>query len=331
MSEVSFAEYIGVDLHPRDRKPRRSGINMVIDTGYSVPFVAGVLEQYGHLIDIAKITELHLTAPVAVIRDKVRRYKEAGVKVQPGGIVVELARLQKNELNVLQKLRDMGFDSIEVSSSSTSQREREAERDFVRRVQEAGFTVFGEVGKKFPEGDKTRRSDTELDIDETIAQIRALLDGGAGQVYWEGHVLRRIMGDNATDILSRHPVATQQVKSVVDVIGAEKLIFEVSSMIPYIHRRAQQFWMVRTFGPSVNVGNVRLEEVQFLEHIRLGTWPVFGFGAIGDHPYMQSLEKNQGKASASWWQDIPIAGEAAGRVTTTTGKSSELTASADAR
>jgi phosphosulfolactate synthase len=306
MTEPSFAEFVGITLHPREKKPRRNGISMVIDTGYSVPFVAGVLEQFGHLIDVVKITELHLTAPVDVIREKVRRYKDAGVKVQPGGIVIELARLQKNELNVLKKLNDIGFDSIEVSSSSTSQRERDAERDFVRDVQKSGFRVYGEVGKKFAEGDKTRRSDTELDVDETIAQIRALLDGGAEKVYWEGHVLRRIMGDTAGDILDRHPAATQQVKAVVDVIGQDNLIFEVSSMIPYIHRRAQQFWMVRTFGPNVNVGNVRLEELQFLEHIRLGTWPVFGFGPIGDHPYMQSLEKNDGKASETWWQDIPI-------------------------
>ncbi len=307
MSNPSFSEFVGINLHEREKKPRRIGVNMIIDTGYSLPVVAGVLEQYGHLVDIVKLTELHLTAPVAVIREKIRRYRDAGVSVQPGGIVVELARLQGNELNVLAKLKDMGFDAIEVSSSSTTQRERDTEAEFVQNVRKSGFTVFGEVGKKFPTDDKTRRSDTELDVGETIAQVRALLDGGALKVYWEGHVLRRIMGDNASDILSRHPQATQQVQEVVKAIGQDKLIFEVSSMIPYIHRRAQQFWMVRNFGPDVNIGNIRLEEVQFMEHIRLGTWPVFGFGPIGDHPYMHSLETNGGVPTATWWTDIPIA------------------------
>ena len=50
---------------------------------------------------------------------------------------------------------------------------------------------------------------------------------------------------------------------------------------------ARQFWLVGNFGPEVNLGNVRLEEVQYLEHVRLGTWPVFGFGPLGDHPYQR--------------------------------------------
>jgi hypothetical protein len=37
----------------------------------------------------------------------------------------------------------------------------------------------GEVGKKFSEGDKTRKSDTELDIEETVAEFRSLLAAGA--------------------------------------------------------------------------------------------------------------------------------------------------------
>src|SRR5690606_23443515 len=129
---------------------------------------------------------------------------------------------------------------------------------------------------------------------------------GADKVYWEGHVLRRIMGDTAIDMLLRRDSGTVQVHEVIDRIGTERVIFEVSSMIPYAHRRAQQFWLVRNFGPGVNVGNVRIDEVQFLEQVRLGTWPVFGFGPIGDHPYMQSLERHGGVADECWWEEIPI-------------------------
>jgi hypothetical protein len=94
----------------------------------------------------------------------------------------------------------------------------------------------------------------------------------------------------------------------VEQVGLGNIIFEVSSMIPYVQRRAQQFWLVRLFGPEVNVGNVRLEEVQFLEHVRLGTWPVFGFGDLGDHPYMQALERTGGaRPDDAWWQAIPFA------------------------
>ncbi len=298
---------LGIALHPRGAKPRAQGITMVIDTGYNNAMVESVLALYGHLIDIVKLTELHLTSPLSEIRRKIALYKAAGVGVQPGGIVVELARLQHREDQVLDRLAALGFDHIEVSSSSTTQREQEQEQAFVADVARRGFTPIGEVGKKFSEGDRTRRSDTELDVAETVAEFRALLAAGAPKAYWEGHVLRRIMGDSAADILARHPHGTDQVMAVVDQVGARNIIFEVSSMIPYVQRRAQQFWLVRLFGPEVNIGNVRLEEVQYLEHIRLGTWPVFGFGPLGDHPYMQALERTQGAPPTdAWWNAIPI-------------------------
>lgn len=307
MARISFADHLGLALHPRQAKPRTRGITMVIDTGHSLPVVQGVLELYAHLIDIAKITELHLTADLDRIRKKVALYRRFGVHVQPGGVVVELARLQNREAEVLERLSALGFDHIEVSSSATTQRPGEAEDRFVRHVRGLGLAAMGEVGKKFHEGDRTRRSDTELDVEETVREMRTLLDAGASKVYWEGHVLRRVMGDTAAEILARHPAATRQVMAVVERIGAESIVFEVSSMIPYVQRRAQQFWLVRNFGPEVNLGNVRLEEVQYLEHVRLGTWPVFGFGPPGDHPYMQALERAGGGAvSAGWWQEIPL-------------------------
>ena len=307
MNATPLNQFLGIDLHKRSQKARKTGITMVIDIGYSPAMVESVLDLYGHLVDIVKLTELHLTSPKDVIKRKVELYKQKGVGVQPGGIVVELARLQKNERKTLEGLRELGFDHLEVSSSSTTQREAEIESQFVGLARSLGFTVIGEVGKKFHVGDKTRKSDTELDIEETLAEFSALLGGGADKCYWEGHVLRRIMGDTAADIVARHPGGTDQVLEVARQIGPEKIIFEVSSMIPYVQRRAQQFWLVRLFGPDVNVGNVRLEEVQFMEHIRLGTWPVFGFGELGDHPYMQALERSQGAApQGEWWKAIPF-------------------------
>lgn len=304
---TSLKDFLGITLHERAAKPRRKGITMVIDIGYNNAMVESVLQMYGHLIDIVKLTELHLTSPVDVIRRKIDLYRAHGVGVQPGGIVIELARLQKNATHVAERLRELGFDHLEVSSSSTTQREAEEEQAFVRSVRAQGFTVIGEVGKKFATGDKTRKSDTELDEAETTKEFNALLDAGAAKVYWEGHVLRRIVGDSAADILARWPRGTQQVIDIAQRIGPEKIIFEVSSMIPYVQRRAQQFWLTRMFGPEVNIGNVRLEEVQFVEHVRLGTWPVFGFGGLGDHPYMQALERSGGKAPTdAWWQAIPM-------------------------
>lgn len=307
MASMPLNQFLGLELYPRAAKPRSKGITMVIDVGYNNAMVESVLKLYGHLIDIVKLTELHLTSPTEVIREKIDLYKSYDVGVQSGGIVVEIARLQNREAKVLEKLRELGFDHLEVSSSSTTQREAEAESAFVKYAISEGFTVIGEVGKKFHVGDKTRKSDTELDFDETVAEFETLLAGGARKVYWEGHVLRRIMGDSAAEIVAKYPKGTDQVLRVADRIGSDRIIFEVSSMIPYVQRRAQQFWLTRLFGPDVNVGNVRLEEVQYLEHVRLGTWPVFGFGELGDHPFMQALEHSGGALpNNEWWKAIPM-------------------------
>ena len=188
MDKTPWKDYLGIDLFPRSMKPREQGITMVIDVGYNNAMVESVLKLYGHLIDIVKITELHLTCPLDEIKRKIDLYRSYGVGVQPGGIVIELARLQKREKQVLENLKTLGFDHIEVSSSSTTQRESEIEAEFVRGAMKLGIGVIGEVGKKFHDGDKTRKSDTELNVEETVNEFRALLEGGAKKVYWEGHV-----------------------------------------------------------------------------------------------------------------------------------------------
>jgi len=306
MNEISFGEFLDLKFHPRSKKPRKQGISMVLDSGYSNAEVAGIVESYGHLIDIAKLVDLNLSLPLNLLKEKIRIYREHDIYVQPGGIIIELARLQGKGRQVLERLHELGFNAIEISSSATTQREIEEEKEFIDITKAYDFSVSGEVGKKFHHGDKTRISDTQLKIEETVREMKAFLVGGVKKIYWEGHVLRRIMGDTESDILSRHPAATEQILKVTSQVGAENLVFEVSIMVPYAQRRAQQFWLVRLFGPDVNIGNIRLNEIQFLEHIRLGTWPVFGFGSLGDHPYMQSLVKGNGKASSTWWKDIPI-------------------------
>ena len=88
MTNAALNDFLGIELHPRCVKPRRQGITMVIDTGYNPATVESVLDLYGHLIDIVKLTDLHLTSPLEVIRRKIDLYRTKGIGVPPGGIVV---------------------------------------------------------------------------------------------------------------------------------------------------------------------------------------------------------------------------------------------------
>lgn len=87
----------------------------------------------------------------------------------------------------------------------------EEEADYVQFARSLGFSVIGEVGKKFPEGDRTRVSDEVIDVDETIREFKRLLEAGASCVYWEGNLTWRLVGENPTEILAKQDTGTKQL------------------------------------------------------------------------------------------------------------------------
>lgn len=276
---------------------------MVMDTGWPTSFVDSLMDQYGEYLDVAKIWDPHLRAPEAEVRRKIEVYKAHNVRVQPGGIFMEIARIQGAEDEVMRKLADIGFDVIEVSGTAISAaRDMRREADFVKRAKDLGFAVFGEVGKKFAHQDETRRSDEVVDEEVTVKEMLALLEAGAERVYWEGHLLRRVMGESAEELLAKRERGTQQVMRVAKEVGKDRIIFEVSPLRELNQRRTLQFWLVSVFGPEVNLGNVRLEELGFLEAVRSGSHPVHGFGQAGDYPWIRAVETKKG-ADYKWWAE----------------------------
>jgi phosphosulfolactate synthase len=298
-----FYQELGLELQERSSKPRAKGKTMVMDMGWPVEFVRGALALYGDFIDVVKIVNLALHERASELRRKVAVYRDYDIETQPGGIIIELARWQHVEEEVLRKLLKYGFTALEISTSSTSQRESDEERRFSDLCQKLGFRVYGEVGKKFPGGDKTRVSEDRLNVQETISEFKVLLDSGAVGVYWEGHVLRAVLGQIPEEIMRRRKAAEPEVMEVVQAVGQDKIIFEVSPQIPFYSRRAMQFWLVRLFGPEVNIGNTRLEEIPMLEDTRRGCWPILGFGELGDHPWIRSYVERNGTASPTWWKE----------------------------
>ncbi|MBI2985693.1 MAG: phosphosulfolactate synthase [Deltaproteobacteria bacterium] len=309
MSQTLSHEYLGVSMFERSRKPRSRGLTMVIDSGESWQFEEGILDAWGAYIDVVKLTIRHLLQPVDVLRKKIDTLKKYEIEVQPGGIIVEVARFQHQGEDFLRKLRDLGFTQIEISASTTERRAMEEEEAFTRLAKKLGFKVFGEIGKKMFEGDATRVDAETLNVKENINQIRRLLDAGADRVYVEGHVLRRVMGDSASDILKKQSTGTKQMLEIVNAVGLDKLVFECSGMVPRKTRRAMHFWYIYLFGPDVNIGNARIEEISTIESVRRGIYPVFGFGPAGDHPWITSLAAHDGVASEGWWKEFPLKDE----------------------
>lgn len=305
-SESTFGEHLNLKAAQRSQKPRIRGITMVIDTGWPWRLQESILEADSASVDVVKIVDGHLHQPLSVVKQKIKIFHEHDVAVQPGGIIIEIARWQNKGIETLEKLRELGFDQVEVSSSATERREMNEEARFAQEAKKLGFHVFGEVGKKFSEGDESRSADDEIDVGETVREMKALLAAGSEKIYWEGHLLRRVMGETPAEILARREIGTPQIQAVVDQIGADKIVFEVSGMVGRKTRRAMHFWLIHLFGPDVNIGNARIEELMTIEMMRGGTYPVFGFGPAGDHPWIQALARGGGEASPEWWKEAAV-------------------------
>lgn len=302
---MQFNEFLDIRIAERPGKPRKVGLTMVNDMGWPSGFTEDAFRAFGEYVDILKFPSRLLTWNIETIREKIRLCERYGVLPQPGGLLIEIARAQGQGKRILEKFKELGFANVEISNSEGSDRNMAREREFVDLCKGHGFGIIGEVGKKFPKGDVTRNSDRDLNVRETIRQFKDLLDMGAKHVYWEGHLLRRVVGETGEEILARWKSVGPQIEEVVSEVGLDKIVFEVSTHVPYTHRRQQQFWWVKTFGPTVNIGNVRLDEVPLLEDIRRGVMPIFGFGELGDHPWMQSVERGKGKAEEKWWAEPP--------------------------
>lgn len=288
-----------LDLPEKQAKPRETRCTMVFDRGWPASFIDGVLEGFASAIDIAKISAWHMHQTEAIVVRKIAMYKSYGIETMCGGPVLEIARLQGKEDAVVRYLKDLGFDGLEISSESMpTQSDISADRAFAELCVEMGFTIHGEVGKKFADGDQVRTIDGELDVDLAVDTFQSYIAMGCTGSYLEGHLLRSICGDMAEKLPGRDSLV-----ELVDRVGLQHIFFEIpGTYLPYAGKRALQGLLVYLFGPNVNMANILIEEVAELEEIRDGTFPTFG-APNGDHPWIRSLAYSaNGHAHPEWWK-----------------------------
>jgi phosphosulfolactate synthase len=280
-------------------KPRRLRRTMIFDRGWPAVFVEGVLEGFSDAIDIAKISAWHLHQTESVVVKKIELYKRFGIEPMCGGPVLEIARMQGKEDEVIEYLRNLGFEGIEISSESLpEQTDIDADRAFAEKCLALGFNIHGEVGKKFAEGDNVRSSPDTLDVAVATETFIAYREMGCESSYFEGHLLRAICGDRGEREEGRAALT-----ELVERVGLEDIIFEIpGTFLPYAEKRALQGLLVYLFGPEVNMGNILIEEMPELEEIRDGTFPNFG-APNGDHPWIRaSAATADGFALPGWWR-----------------------------
>jgi len=270
----------------RTKKPRRIGLTMslVFDVVHQGP---QYIEPYQDLVDRIKLLDTMWHRDPSVVLDAVAAYRSMGMDVAMGGTQFEIAKAQNGLKAYMNLLKTIGINEVEVENHASGATLAEM-KDEVKMFKDEGFIVVGEVGKKWAWQDPTRKSRDLVHVDRTIEQALGLIEAGADYLYWEGMIVRALIGPQL-----ENKEGQQQLREVARAIDPEKLILELwdargQSNLPLIA------WLVKEFGPNVNLANIYPPDVKWVEWVRHGI--IFEM----DHPYFR-WGQDRSKAE-SWWQ-----------------------------
>src|SRR5437764_5106582 len=236
-----------LDLPARSAKPRQQGVTHVLDRGLSLSDVDGMVEVAGQFVDLVKLGWGTALA-TGNLEPKLARYREHGIPVVLGGTLTELAIAQHRLEALVEWLRQLGIDYIEISDGTITLA-HDHKLELIERFAR-DFIVLSEVGSK---------DDTRIMAPyRWVELIQKELQAGAWKVIAEAR-------ESGNVGIFRHDgeVRMGLIDEIAHAVAPEKILFEAP-------RKDQQVWFVRRFGPDVNLGNIAPDEVLSLETIRLG-------------------------------------------------------------
>jgi phosphosulfolactate synthase len=219
----------------------------VIDRGLSVADVDGLLEVAGDSVDVVKLG-WGTALVTSNLRAKLERYSAHGIPVVLGGTLTELAIRQGRVEGLIDWLRELGLDHVEVSDGTISL-DPKVKAELIKRLARE-FRVLAEVGSK--------DADFIMAPYVWVEQIERDLEAGAWKVIAEAR-------ESGTAGIYRADgeVRTGLIDEIAHAVDPQRLIFEAP-------QREQQVWLLKRFGTECNLGNIVPADVLSLETLRLG-------------------------------------------------------------
>lgn len=256
MSRQPFAQ-VPLPAERSTDKPRTCGLTMMMDWGLPLGLQRDWLELQARYVDLAKlVVGTARLYDEEVLERKLALYREHAVAPFLGGQFLEYVFATQGMAGVrpyCEEARRLGFEAIEVSDNVVTLDPRQR-RDLIATAVDCGLHVHGEVGSKSEQSGAAA----------LIAQAEDSFAAGADVVLVEGAELLR--PDGSPD----HAL----VDGLRGGLDTRRVIFELSGTWVPGTRNTDVYWLkvflVRTFGPDVNLANVLPEQVWETEALRCG-------------------------------------------------------------
>lgn len=231
----------------RNTKPRKEGVNMVMDTGLSLEQAKLFVENAIPHVDMIKLG-FGTSFVTPKLREKIEVYQAANIPVYFGGTLFEAFLIRNQFDDYVALCKDYKIDYIEVSDGSITIPHAE-KCGFIEKI--AAFaTVLSEVGSK----------DAEHIIPpyKWIELMRAELNAGSTYVIAEARE-----AGNVGIYRGSGEVREGLVQEILTQIPGERILWEAP-------QKAQQLYFIQLLGANVNLGNISPTEVIALEAMRVG-------------------------------------------------------------
>jgi phosphosulfolactate synthase len=231
----------------RNKKPRISGVTMVMDKGLSVEEAKNFLSIAHPHVDILKLG-FGTSFVTPNLEMKIEVYQSYNIPVYFGGTLFE-AFLIRNQFNdYIEVCKRFNISYMEVSDGSITIPHAE-KCGYIEKLTKYG-TVLSEVGSKdetniFPPYKWIELMKAELNAGSSYVIAEAREAGNVGLYRGTGEVRQGL------------------VQEILTQIPAEKVIWEAP-------QKGQQLYFLELLGCNVNLGNIAPAEVIPLEAMRVG-------------------------------------------------------------
>jgi phosphosulfolactate synthase len=259
MSEVPF-QFIDLPAARSRVKPRASGLTMMADHGLTLQETESLLRLYADFVDFAKImTGTARLYPRAYLMDKLALYRRHQVRPFIGGQFAEYVFATQGRQTMphfFMEAAQLGFATIEISDNCVPLTDEERIW-LIRCAQAAGLSVLGEVGAK----------DAKSDIDLLLRQAKVCFEAGCELVLVEADELVE-NGSLRHDMIEALRTNLDMRRVMIELPGAwisGVTLSQVEDMKKHL---------VKSFGPDVNIANVKADTLMGLEALRVGLWTV---------------------------------------------------------